>query len=93
MENLNKEDLGKMVNITLGRKAFKYEGRVIYEWEQSLDEVFVYIKTPECLLEKNLNEIKKNLQPGQKAPKLSVVFKTDHLSVGLEGTNPYINVK
>jgi hypothetical protein len=69
-----------------------YQGRLIYEWDQTLDEVNVYIKTPECLLEKNLNEIKKSLQPGQKPPKLQVVFKADHLSIGLEGIKPYIDV-
>ena len=29
-----------------GRFKFEYEGRTIYEWEQSLDEVNIYIEPP-----------------------------------------------
>jgi hypothetical protein len=43
-------------------------------------------------LEKNLKEIKKNLKPGELAPKLEVIFKTDFLQLGLIGLPPYINV-
>lgn len=28
------------------RKQFLHEGRVIYEWEESLDSVLVYIERP-----------------------------------------------
>lgn len=85
-----------MVNIQLlyqiGRQQFNYEGKLIYEWDQSLEEVFIYIKAPDCLLEKNLKEIKKNLKPGEQPPKLEVFFKPDQLSVGLKCLPPYLNV-
>jgi hypothetical protein len=79
--------------ITTGKQKYVFGGRLIYEWDQSLEEVFIYIKTPDCLLEKNLKEIKKNLQPGQEAPKLEVKFQPQHLSIGLKGIKPYIDVK
>lgn len=69
-----------------------HEGRLIYEWDQSLEEVFIYIKAPDCLLEKNMKEIKKNLKPGEQPPKLEVNFKANEVSIGLKGLPPYINV-
>ncbi len=65
---------------------------MIYEWDQSLEEVFIYIKAPECLLEKNLRELKKNLKPGEQLPKLDVIFKSDRVTIGLKGLPPYIDV-
>lgn len=69
-----------------------HEGRTIYEWDQSLEEVFIYIKAPDCLLENNLKEIKKNLKPGEQPPKLEVIFKPNEVSIGLKGLPPYLNV-
>jgi len=65
---------------------------MIYEWDQSLEEVFIYIKAPDCVLEKNLKELKKNLKPGEKLPKVEVNFKPDLVSVGLKDLPPYLNV-
>jgi hypothetical protein len=75
-----------------GRTPFYYKDNLVYEWEQTLEEVYVYIKAPECLQEKYKSEIRKNLQPGQQMPKLQVQFDTTHLKVGLIGFPPYLDV-
>ena len=31
----------------VGRYQFKHEGRLIYEWDQSLEDVNIYVKPPE----------------------------------------------
>lgn len=74
-----------------GRIPFYYNKQLVYEWEQNLEEVLVYIKAPECLLEKNKEIIRKNLQPGQQMPKLSIVITPTHLTVGLVGLPPYLS--
>ena len=39
-----------MSDLTKKRQQFKYQDRVIYEWEQNMDEVFIYIKPPQFVL-------------------------------------------
>ena len=55
-----------------GRIPYYYKDQLVYEWEQNLEEIIIYIKAPECILEKNREIIKKNLKPGQKMPKLDI---------------------
>lgn len=55
-----------------GRLKFEYDGRVVYEWDQTLEEVNIYIVPPENL-PRNLIEIK-------------ILHK--HLSVGLKVSPP-----
>jgi hypothetical protein len=74
-----------------GRQPFVYNGNTVYEWEQSLEEIFIYVKAPDCILEKNREEVKKNLQPGQQAPKIEVKFTPTHLSFGLKGLPCYLD--
>mmetsp|Transcript_38605 Transcript_38605/g.60229 ORF Transcript_38605/g.60229 Transcript_38605/m.60229 type:complete len:233 (-) Transcript_38605:1570-2268(-) len=58
------------------RKQFWHEGRLIYEWEQSLDEVNIYIESP----------------PGVKADMFDITIKADHLNVGIKGSKDrYLN--
>ncbi len=58
-----------------GRLKFEYEGRTIYEWEQSLQEVNIYIEPPPNL-PRNLIEI---------------VIQHRHLIVGVKNTPPFID--
>lgn len=76
-----------------GRQPFIHEGQVIYEWEQSLEDIIIYIKTPPVLLEKNRELVRQNLKQGEKMPKLEVKFSSDSLYVGILGNPPYINEK
>lgn len=57
------------------RLRFEHEGRLIYEWEQSLDEVNIYIIPP----------------PGLKAKEIDIVILHDRLRVGVKGTPPFID--
>ena len=52
-----------------GRIPFYYKEQLVYEWEQNLEEILLYIKAPECVLEKNREIVKKNLKPWPKFSK------------------------
>ena len=58
------------------RHAYKHNGRLIYEWDQTLTEVNLYIQVP----------------PGVRAKNLTVDIKSTHLSVGIKGNPPYLDV-
>lgn len=58
------------------RRQFKHSGKVVFEWEQSLEEVVMFINPPK----------------GMKASFLDVVIKPNHLSVGIKGNPPFIDV-
>ena len=73
------------------RQQFKYQDRVIYEWEQNIDEVFVYIQPPEFVLPKNKAIIKAQLQPGQQMPEMDIKITSTHLKVGLKGNPPFLD--
>jgi hypothetical protein len=58
-----------------GRYRFEYQGRLIYEWEQNLNEVIIYIEQP----------------PNVNRKMLEVNITPNHLTVGIKGTDPYID--
>eukprot|EP00347_Sterkiella_histriomuscorum_P008742 403343926 len=74
-----------------GRQEYKFQDRVIYEWEQTLDEVHIYIQPPRFLIPKYKDEFKKQLQPGEKLPELEVKFTANHIAVGIKGNPPFMN--
>ena len=57
------------------RTAFVHDGRTIYEWEQSLEEVLVYISPP----------------AGVTASMVTCAFKTRHVTLGLKGVPPFLD--
>lgn len=58
------------------RIPYTYEGRVIYEWEQSLDEVTLYLSPPHGVTAKHLH----------------VEITPHHLVIGLKGSDsPFID--
>ena len=63
--------------IAIKRLKYEYQGRTIYEWEQTLEEVQAYIQTP----------------PGVRAKMLDVSITPSQLTVGLKGNPPFINVR
>jgi hypothetical protein len=75
----------------VGRQQFKYNGQVVYEWEQDLNEVILYFKPPEWALPKNLREMRKNLQPGQVLPELFVEIERDRIKVGVRPNPPFMD--
>ena len=56
------------------RHAFTHEGRVVYEWDQTLEEVNVYVSVP----------------PGVRAGALDVSIKPSDVSIGIKGNPPYL---
>lgn len=60
---------------TDGRLKFEHEGHTIYEWEQSLEEVNIYIVPP----------------PGLSRNAIDVDISHLHLRVGLKGSPPFID--
>jgi hypothetical protein len=58
-----------------GRHAFMHDGRTIYEWDQSLDEMNMWIRPP----------------PGVTAKHLAIDIKHQHISVGIKGNPPFLN--
>lgn len=58
------------------RHSYTHNGRVIYEWDQTLTEVNIYITVPS----------------GVRAKDLAVNIQSQHLSVGIKGNPPYLDV-
>jgi len=57
--------------------AFTYNDRTVYEWEQNLEEVHVYISPP----------------PGVKAKMLDIKITSTHVKIGIKGNPPFISVR
>jgi len=58
-----------------GRLKFEYQGRTIYEWEQSLDEVNIYLNPP----------------PGLPSKMIDISITHTHLTIGVKDTPPFID--
>ena len=58
-----------------GRQKFEHNGRVIYEWEQSMEEVLMYVTPPE----------------GVTARMIDCTITSNRLKLGLTGNPPFIN--
>lgn len=59
------------------RHKFIHAGQVIYEWDQTVDDVNIYVQTP----------------PGLKASMLAVNIQSKKVSIGVKGEKPYIDVR
>lgn len=66
-----------MEKISYKRIKFEHEGRTVYEWEQTLEEVHCYIKPPE----------------GIRARQLDIAITARHLRVGIKGNPPFLDVR
>jgi hypothetical protein len=58
------------------RHKFLFEGRTIYEWDQTLGEVNIYVQLP----------------PDAKARDLDIAIESKHLRIGIKNTKPYLDV-
>jgi hypothetical protein len=77
--------------MTSSRIPFVFDNKKVYEWEQNLEDIIIYIETPPILLPENRNIIEKNLKPGEKFPKLNIKFQSKRLTIGIDGNSPYID--
>ena len=57
------------------RHKFVHEGRTIYEWDQTISEVNVYVDVP----------------PGIKSKQLFCTITAHHVSLGITGNPPYLD--
>jgi len=57
------------------RRVFALHGRVVYAWDQTLDDVNVYVELP----------------PGARARDLAVTITNDAFTIGLKNTAPYLS--
>eukprot|EP00747_Dinoflagellata_sp_TGD_P104889 gnl/TRDRNA2_/TRDRNA2_169382_c0_seq2.p1 gnl/TRDRNA2_/TRDRNA2_169382_c0~~gnl/TRDRNA2_/TRDRNA2_169382_c0_seq2.p1 ORF type:complete len:168 (+),score=50.37 gnl/TRDRNA2_/TRDRNA2_169382_c0_seq2:50-553(+) len=75
MKEDDNPELKKLTEKARGRQQFVYNGRTVYEWEQTLDECHIYIQPPE----------------GVTKHMLDIEIKPNHLKVGLKGNPPFLN--
>lgn len=61
------------------RKKFMHEGRVIYEWEESLDSILLFIDPPPIPNNIKISSV------------IEVKFKANWVSIGIKGNPPYIS--
>ena len=73
-----------------GRQQFKHGDRVVYEWDQNLDDVNIYIDPPPVFKPATRRQIQAQLQPGQTLPELSITIETNKLTVGIKGNPPFL---
>ncbi|KAL4494138.1 hypothetical protein ABPG72_016094 [Tetrahymena utriculariae] len=73
------------------RQKFMHNGQTVYQWDQTIDDVNIYIQPPKFVLKKYENEVRKQLQPGQPMPKLEIIIEPRHLKIGIKGNPPFIN--
>jgi hypothetical protein len=66
-----------MDKIEVKRLAYTHQGRTIYEWEQSLQELHVYIKPP----------------PGVTAKMIECKIGATSMTLGLKGNPPFLSEK
>lgn len=59
-----------------GRHAFVHEGRKVYEWDQSLTDVNVYVEVP----------------PGVRARDMFCDIERQHVRFGIKGNPPFLDV-
>lgn len=74
------------------RQQFIHKGQLVYEWDQTIDDVNIYIRPPPFLLPKNRSAYQAQLPQGQQLPKLEVKITASRLQVGMTGNPPYLDV-
>jgi len=64
-----------MDKIEVKRLAYTHQGRTIYEWEQTLEELHVYIRPP----------------PGVTAKMVSCTIRPGEMTLGIKGNPPFLS--
>jgi hypothetical protein len=60
-----------------GRYIFEHEGQTVYEWEQNIEEVNIYIRPP----------------PGVTKAHLDITITHERVTIGIKGEVPFIDEK
>ena len=56
-----------------------------------MEDVHIYIELPPVFQKKVRDQMKKQLQPGEKLPELEVKIETEKLTVGIKGNPPFLS--
>lgn len=59
------------------RHQFVHKGQLVYEWDQTVDDVNLYVQTP----------------PGLKASMLRCDIQSRRVTIGVKGDKPYLDVR
>ena len=65
--------------------------RTVYEWDQTLDEVNIYIQPPDFMQKKNRAAVQAELAPGQRLPEFDIKITPKKVSVGIKGNPPFLD--
>ncbi|CAD7959959.1 unnamed protein product [Amoebophrya sp. A25] len=68
-------ELRKLQERARGRQSFVYRDRKVYSWDQSMEEVNIYVDPP----------------PGVSKHELDIQIKPSHVRMGLKGNPPFID--
>lgn len=66
---------------------------MVYEWDQNLEEVNIYIQPPPIFVPKFREQLKATLKPGEVLPELDIKITVTELSVGIRGNPPFMHEK
>ena len=75
------------------RKQFIHNGQLIYEWDQNIEELNIYIKPPKIALPMYLSENKKKYGNNFQTQKFEIEIKPNHLKIGIKTEKPFIDKK
>lgn len=78
-------------HLNMKRQQYKVKDQLIYEWEQNLNEIDIYIKPPDFVLSWYHDKLKEQYGPNVECAKLEVIIANNKVSVGVKGNPPYIN--
>merc|ERR1719408_561859 len=68
-------ELKELTTKARGRQKFEFEGRTVYEWEQGLEEVHIYIQPPEGVTKHHLD----------------IKIAPRSVKVGIKGNPPFLD--
>eukprot|EP00919_Chromeraceae_sp_WS-2016_P057998 GHVR01137564.1.p1 GENE.GHVR01137564.1~~GHVR01137564.1.p1 ORF type:complete len:166 (+),score=36.97 GHVR01137564.1:65-562(+) len=68
-------EMKKMVETARGRQKFTYQGRTVYEWEQTIDEIHIYIQPPPNVYKEHFD----------------IDITSKKVKIGLKNNPPFIN--
>lgn len=73
------------------RKQFLHNGQLIYEWDQTLEDVFLYLQPPKWALKKYEAENKKQFGPNFTTQKIVVTIRKNQVVVGVQNQKPFMD--
>ena len=74
------------------REKYFHQNQLIYEWEQTIDDVHIYFFPPKWALSKYQEENIKLFGPGFRQAKIKVKIESQHLTIQLDDQKPFIDV-